>query len=279
MSLLTIASVILGTSSAGLEGIVMERKTLVTVSLSAVVLMWTDISVRAETVRCTELRVLPTTITTPGVYCLRSHHTLAEVPGSLLIAITISANNVVLDLNGFRLAGPQTPNTFSLGIFCESCRNVTVRNGTIVGFNTGIILGGLGGAIASVIEKIRVVRNTQTAIEVRGHAALIRDNEIVQPGGTTALGRVIGIEAVGSSMRVINNDIDTVRDPNGEGAAIFILGETIGIPAEDNLVINNRITNADEGINFFNSTGKFRDNITSSVDVPYIEGTDIGNNN
>jgi hypothetical protein len=44
------------------------------------------------------------------------------------------------------------------------------------------------------------------------------------------------------------------------------------------LVVNNRITGADRGIDFL-GTGKYRDNLTADVTTPFFGGTDAGNNN
>jgi hypothetical protein len=44
-------------------------------------------------------------------------------------------------------------------------------------------------------------------------------------------------------------------------------------------VVNNRITDADLGIDFALGTGKYRDNLTFGVTTPYNGGTNAGNNN
>ena len=57
---------------------------------------------RAETVNCTPITALPAVITHPGVYCFTGDLITSMPSGS---AIDIQANNVVLDLNGFKLGG------------------------------------------------------------------------------------------------------------------------------------------------------------------------------
>jgi hypothetical protein len=60
--------------------------------------------IRAETLRCQEVASLPATIDAPGIYCLKRNLSVTgPLPG--IGAITINANNVVLDLNGFALRG------------------------------------------------------------------------------------------------------------------------------------------------------------------------------
>jgi hypothetical protein len=113
--------------------------------------------VQAETVGCTGVGPLPTTIDNPGIYCLKSNQAI-NVPLTFA-AITINTNNVVLDLNGFRLKGRGAPDSHDIGILCDNCRYVTVKNGTVQGFSTGIRLGGFASE-ANIIEDIRAVRNT-----------------------------------------------------------------------------------------------------------------------
>ena len=55
---------------------------------------------QAETVNCTAIATLPCTISTQGVYCLGGHVGTSITSGN---AIEIATNNVVLDLNGFKI--------------------------------------------------------------------------------------------------------------------------------------------------------------------------------
>jgi hypothetical protein len=233
---------------------------------------------RAETLQCKEVPPLPATITTSGVYCLKSSRQVTQP--LFFAAITINANNVVLDLNGFRLSGRGVADSHETGIQCDNCRNVTVRNGTIQGFAVGIRLGSLAPVTswANVIEDIRAVRNAFLGIGASGDGVIIRNNHVAFTGGSTVSEEATGILVQGTGNRVINNDIISARQPGGVGRGIHIVtGGGFSRPP-DNLAINNRITDADEGIRYFESAGKFRDNLTSSVAVPYIGGTDAGNN-
>jgi hypothetical protein len=59
---------------------------------------------RAETINCTAITAVPTTISSPGVYCL-----IADLDGTGIEngqAIIIDADNVTLDLKGHVLKGP-----------------------------------------------------------------------------------------------------------------------------------------------------------------------------
>jgi hypothetical protein len=74
--------------------------------------------VQAETVNCTAITALPYTISTQGVYCLTGNLSTGMTSGS---AITIATNNVVLDLNGFKIGGLAAgPDTNATGIYSRS---------------------------------------------------------------------------------------------------------------------------------------------------------------
>ena len=75
---------------------------------------------------------LPHTITESGSYYLTGP---LETSGN---GITVAADNVSIDLNGFTLRGGGEG--FGTGIFVEEVDNVTIRNGRIHEFNHGISL-------------------------------------------------------------------------------------------------------------------------------------------
>src|SRR5437773_11688813 len=79
-------------------------------------------SLGAETVNCTPITAVPTTITAPGVYCFTQDITTGISSG---YAVQILANNVVLDLNGHRLQGQAAGlGTLATGIAGIDRRNV-----------------------------------------------------------------------------------------------------------------------------------------------------------
>ncbi len=77
----------------------------------------------------TPISALPLTITAPGSYYLTGN--LTGTAGQ--DAITINADNVAIDLNGFTLSGPG-----GAGITSAANQRLRVRNGTIEGFTSGI---------------------------------------------------------------------------------------------------------------------------------------------
>jgi hypothetical protein len=192
-------------------------------------------------------------------------------------AIDIQANNVVLDLNGFRLAGLAAGlGTQAIGIHASNRQNITIRNGTIRGFLRGIELGDSGASKGHLVEEIRADQNTHAGMYLQGSGILVRTNHVMATGGTTVLPdlNTYGIFVQGHGPRVVNNDVITVTGGGiGQGVGIFFSED-----ATDALAVNNRITSADYGIFYFGATGDYRDNLTSDVTTPYFGGTDAGNN-
>ena len=230
---------------------------------------------RAETVNCTAITALPAVITVQGVYCFTGDLSTAMTVGD---AISIQTNNVILDLNGFKLGGLAAgPGTAANGIRAIDRDNITIKNGTVRGFKRGILFNGGQG---HVVEDIRADQNTFIAIDIHSTKSIVRNNQVVATGATVSGGNsnAIGILVTsgGDGARVLNNDvIDTVKQGTGTATGIAI-EDLVG-----GLAVNNRITGADRGIDYrLGATGKFRDNITFDVATPYIgTGTDIGNNN
>jgi hypothetical protein len=192
-------------------------------------------------------------------------------------AIDIQANNVVLDLNGFKLGGLSAglgTNTF--GVFALDRQNITIKNGTIRGFRQGIVLDGSLASQGHIVEDIRAAHNIQVGIHVGGSGNIVRNNQVVATGGTINFGPnadVFGIYATGPGTRVLNNDvIATVPTGFATGYGILFLS------GSDALAVNNRISTAGVGIDF-GDTGKYRDNLTIGVSTPYLGGSDAGNNN
>jgi copper-binding protein NosD len=232
---------------------------------------------RAETVNCTPILALPAVITVQGIYCFTGDLATAMTSGN---AIDIQTNNVVLDLNGFKLGGLAGGlGTTAVGIYALDRQNITIKNGTIRGFQMGIFLDDTGLSQGHVVEDIRADLNTFMGIQVRGTGNIVRNNQVVATGGSTAFGAnayAFGIVVShGYGPRVLNNDVINTR---GQGTGI---GRGISLQVEDGgLAVNNRITGADIGLEYL-GTGKYRDNLTFDVTTPFEPSfaVDAGNNN
>ena len=260
----------------------------------------------ADTDSCTAINSVPATISQPGVYCLNKDIATTMASG---IAITIDSGDVTLDLHGYRLGDEGAGvGTTAIGILAFDFQNITIRNGTIKGFFEGIVLGKNAGGVSRghLVEKLRLESITSIPIDVVGSANVIRGNQILKTGGSTAesgLAASIGIAISGTGNRVLDNDVfetvgrgtlagvaievngnDAVIENNRIGnAALPATGGSFGITFDccfsGALVVNNRITRMTGGIFFGTSTGKYRDNLTSGVTTPYSGGTNAGNNN
>jgi hypothetical protein len=77
-------------------------------------------TVRAETLNCTSITSLPATINTQGVFCLTGNLGTNISSGN---AIYITANNVTLDLNGWKVGGQAAgTGTDAYGIYIQRRR-------------------------------------------------------------------------------------------------------------------------------------------------------------
>jgi hypothetical protein len=236
---------------------------------------------------CREVTAFPANLVDSGVYCLSFKYINFPLASGTLI--TISADNVVLDLNGATLDGTPKSSAFSWGIRSYGHSNITVRNGTIRGFNYGISLAAPLGYVNTpvrpshsfLVENVRVIESRTAGIEVVGYDSQIRGNYIAHTGGSPdprLSGHAWGMIAAGDGLRVIDNDVThtyvNTAHSGGVTTGIFLSG------GSDMVAVNNRITEANFGIYSGGlNWGKYRDNITFNVGVPYTGGTNVGNNN
>lgn len=259
-------------------------------------------SLQAETTQCTVINTIPYVINTQGVYCFKQHLATDITSGN---AITINTNNVVIDMNGFKLGGLIAgPTTEAVGIYGFDRQNITIRNGSIRGFIRGIFLAGTSpydDSQGHLIEGVRADGNTRVGIAVEGRGSVIRGNQVVQTGGTTHFSDVAGILVRGTGVEMIDNSISETVEESGElsygvlatsanGAVIegnrvsntdLGAGTSYGVQVTSSdgvSVVNNRLSNVDTGVRFTSSTGKYRDNLTNGVTTPFSGGTDAGGN-
>ena len=243
--------------------------------------------VHAETVDCTPVTSLPATIDTQGIYCLTANLATSQTSG---YAIHITANNVTLDLNGWKVGGQAAgtgTNTYGIN---SAANNVTIRNGIVRGFQYGIWLTGRG----AVVQDMLVDRNTTVGIYVNGQGGVVEHNQVVDTGGSTASSNVqaVGIESDSGSVMITNNMVSgltatgagnewgiysggansTVRDnvlndtatPTGGGTSYGIYQNGAGI------AVNNTVSNFVYGIN---NAGIYAHNTVYNCTTNYQGGT------
>jgi parallel beta-helix repeat protein len=258
--------------------------------------------VQAETTNCTAITSVPYTISVPGIYCLTGNLETDMTSGN---AITINVNNVVIDLNGRKLGGGAAgAGTEANGIYAYLRKNITVKNGTIRGFYYGVLLDDTSPYTTSqghIIEDIRADMNTAYGIYVSGRGNIIRNNQVVDTGGSTNSNWAYGISVTGPGSRVLNNDVyETKEQSTGDAYGIYMYGDggvvlnnrignqafgtetSYGIYIEYSynvIVKSNTISRMEWGIAFFSpSTGLYGDNLASGCTSPFVGGTVAGPN-
>ena len=184
---------------------------------------------RAETVATCAgyIDTLPATISTGGTWCLDHDLATSMTSGN---AITIAANNVTIDCNGFKIGGLGAgPATTTVGIAADTRLNATIRGCTLRGFRAGVLLAAGGGHL---VENNRVESSTLAGLFLTG-PGVIRGNQVF---GTAGTGLAVGIAAYGV-IDIIGNTVSGVRNPVSGGTVYGILISTnTGSLAERNLI-------------------------------------------
>jgi parallel beta-helix repeat protein len=159
----------------------------------------------------THISSIPFTIDSSGSYYLAANLTLSAAGNG----ITVDADNVVIDLNGFTLAGGGGALT---GIFCPGAvQNVLIRNGTVRGWTTGI---DVSACRAGTISGLRVLANSADGVRA---GSGFRVCEIIAEGNGG-----VGIAVQGDSL------VEQNRSLSNGGTALSVSGE--GSRIKDNLL-------------------------------------------
>ena len=210
-------------------------------------------------------------------------------------------------MNGFKLGGLGAGDgTNTTGIFAFQRKNITIKNGIVRGFARGIALrDDLSFATSSghVVKNILADQNTVFGIEVNGFGNTVSHNTVVDTGGSTLTGQAVGMVVHGSGCRVTDNAVSTTTASgslNGFGISLFsadyslaqnnTVTDTVATGTGDHVAIrietstgvfvrNNNLGNADNGLFFSNSNGKYFNNLTFNVITQFTGGTPVGNNN
>ena len=235
-------------------------------------LMMTSLGVpaSAQTAACTEITAVPYTVTLPGVYCLHTDLVHTATSGS---AITIDANWVTVDFNGYTLKSTATAASTALGVSSVGQRWVTVKNGTIHGFYTGvhIVPGAPGSSNGQVVESLRLL-NYRYGVYLDGEGSVARRCEVLYTGGSTVDPNPVGIRIAGPGTAAVDNAVAfTFAGTGGTSRGIYAIGVS-------QFVVGNRVNNGTYGIQMSSTMTKYRDNLVTGAATPYSGGTDAGNN-
>lgn len=218
-------------------------------------------------------------LTGPGSYYLTGNVTLTNNNGG---AIYLYGNNISLDLNGFSVINGRTNTSNASGIsayWAGGQTNINIRNGRIVGFNYGVLIG----ATQPIIEDLTITDSLMRGINVIGDdgpnfAVVIRRNVILN----TDLNRS-GLPN-NPATAILTQSASGIIEANTISGVIGLPGNASlngrGIVVEGGkhmLLLNNRISVADVGIQM-NSFCRYRDNVTAAVTTAYTGGANLGNN-
>lgn len=164
---------------------------------------------RAEVQDCTEITALPAVIAQQGVHCLKADLSTTAASGN---AITVNANNVIIEMNGYKLGGlGGGPTTVARGIYALDRQNVTIRNGAIRGFQYGIFLdaSGAGKSGGHVVEDTRIEGARNGGVLIEGSNVIVRNNFVFNTGSVGQTSNAIGIQVFGGTDTAILGNVVT----------------------------------------------------------------------
>jgi hypothetical protein len=168
----------------------------------------------------TKITSVPYEIKNPGFYFLTGNLTYNGTGN----AITVSADNVTLDLMGFSLSYTGSA-TNPIGIFMSGRSNVEIRNGSITGFYVGVNENSTGGAKHRIIN----IRANDSTIAGGSGIQLVGINHLVQ--GCSACNNQ------GVGMVIYNGTVTGCTASNNHNFGIYLtgVGSVIGNVANNNI--------------------------------------------
>jgi Ca2+-binding RTX toxin-like protein len=245
-----------------------------------------------------------TVITAPGVYTLDRDLVFSGRTGS---AITVAADNVVIELNGHTIRGSGAANSFANAISATDRSGVTVRNGSIEGFFYGVRLDDTSTGTVRygnhLISNLDVSDCTFRGISVQGPNNTVRNCTVSDIQGTTNYDNAFacGIESLGPRAQLLSNVIrDVYARDMGEGLGISVSNNGIGTVVGGNTISNtvfdefrsfgiwvgggsnvtsygNTVTNYTYGQGWSSvNTGVFYNNTSINCDVWFYNGNPAG---
>src|SRR5687767_11957259 len=220
------------------------------------------------------ITALPAVISAPGVYVLQSDFEINLQTGA---ALTIAANNVVIDFNGHTISNAQSgATTDAYGVYSLDRANLTVRNGRIKGFNVGVFLNGSDQlSYGNLVEDMAIDRSSSCGIYLFGAHSIVRRCEVSKIGGSTLATNKFnaGIAVSGLGGRILGNSVSEISSPAAGAFPAF----GIYLRNGDGFAVGNRVSHVHTGLYVATRAAKFRDNIVGAgVNVPFNGGMDAG---
>lgn len=199
----------------------------------------------------TVITALPYTITQPGAYVLTKNLTVAGP----IVAITINASNVSVDLKGFLITGPGS-NIGGHGIEVpSSSSNVTIQNGAIFNFYESIVLNGPD----ATIQNLRLEGTAVGVIAQNITSCLIQNCSIVSTGSNVGIALSSCSDIAVRNNRIVNGIDGIYSDGN-------------------NWFISNYIGSCTTGLNL-SPNDKYQGNVTTLCTTPFSGGIAVGTGN
>ncbi|HEX4086035.1 MAG TPA: hypothetical protein VHY22_14060, partial [Chthoniobacteraceae bacterium] len=162
----------------------------------------------AETTIGPAIGAVPYTITKSGVYHLAKN---LAFEGSTGAAITINAAQVEIDMNGYEIECLSGSANTATGITTTGYNRVAIKNGTILGFHTGLSLVSNGATVSGLI----LTTNHVAGITVLGNNIQITKNRVFATGGAPDSSlHSTGISVTGTDCSISDNDVQTTSVPD-----------------------------------------------------------------
>lgn len=136
----------------------------------------------AGTAFCQPITSVPMVINRSGVYCLKRDLIYRDSVG---VALEVRRNNVVIDLNGFKISGTPALGNETVGIKVSNKQKVRITNGTVERFRVGIELD---RGIANSVDHVHLDQNRQFGIwqSGSGKSLSLVENTVSRTGGSSA---------------------------------------------------------------------------------------------
>ncbi len=239
----------------------------------ALLVVLSTVKIQAQTV----INSLPYTINIPGDYVLGGNLIYSADSG---FAITFNVGNVTLDFAGHFISNLGAgKGTTAYGLYGNNRANITIQNGSIVGFSYAIFLSGdagnSGNNTGNIVQNMRLPSNTTYGIGLFNPTTCRVENcQVNKTGGSTASsGQAgIGIFVSGGSVLIRNNQISTITGTDGSTDSYGILA----YGSSRHFVVGNQIDTCMVGVA---TQGKYKNNLTANCTTPFVSGTDAGGNN
>jgi hypothetical protein len=176
----------------------------------------------------TRITAVPFTIGASGNYCFDKHLATAATAAPTANAITINADYVTLDLNGFKLDGSAADPGARKGVYAANRKGIVIRNGVVRGFARGVSLEGAGSS--HVVEDLRVEQSAVAGIWAEGDDVAVRRCKVATTSPTTPDTSAEGIRVAGIHARVLGNDVlDILATGTGVARSIVLAGASNSI--------------------------------------------------